>query len=149
MFIKLQCRTCDNIDCQLGRKVIPEDSLEGCTREVSEDLAAQYYHATEEVLPFVLLGKNPDSSWEKLEEITRVQEQVYQQTELQKPSNRAVISVFNINNVGPIVFTGFIYFNRIDPICKNPLGLIGREYLIIELCFSTIDSSACIDSLIL
>lgn len=79
MFIKLQCRTCDNIDCQLGRKVIPEDSLEGCTREVSEDLAAQYYHATEEVLPFVLLGKNPDSSWEKLEEITRIQEQVYQQ----------------------------------------------------------------------
>lgn len=79
MFVKLQCRTCDNIDCQLGRKVIPEDSLEGCTREVSEDLAAQYYHATEEVLPFVLLGKNPDSSWKKLEEITRIQEQVYQQ----------------------------------------------------------------------
>lgn len=79
MFIKLQCRTCDNIDCELGRKVIPEDSLEGCTREVSEDLAAQYYHATEEVLPFVLLGKNPETSWGKLEEISCIQEQVYQQ----------------------------------------------------------------------
>lgn len=45
---------------------------------MSEDLAAQYYHAMEEVLPFVLLGKNPETSWEKLEEISRIQEHVYQ-----------------------------------------------------------------------
>lgn len=69
MYITLRCQTCDNIDCPIARLYVPYDSLEGCTREVTEDLAAQYTHAIEEVLPFAKTSSQFDSVEQTLNEI--------------------------------------------------------------------------------
>lgn len=52
MFVTLRCQKCDNVDCPIARNYVPYDSLEGCTRKVSESLAAKFRHDIEEVLPF-------------------------------------------------------------------------------------------------
>lgn len=69
MYVTLRCQTCDNIDCPIARLYVPYDSLEGCTREVTEDLAAQYIHAIEEVLPFAKTSSQFDSVEQTLSEI--------------------------------------------------------------------------------
>lgn len=46
------CANCDNPNCQLGRLFIPEDSLEGCSRRVSEEEFSRYVHYMTEVIPF-------------------------------------------------------------------------------------------------
>lgn len=69
MYVTLRCQTCDNIDCPIARLYVPYDSLEGCTREVTEDLAAQYTHAIEEVLPFAKTSSQFDSVEQTLNEI--------------------------------------------------------------------------------
>lgn len=69
MYVTLRCQTCDNIDCPIARLYVPYDSLEGCTREVSEDLAAQYTHAIEEVLPFAKTNSQFDSVERTLNEV--------------------------------------------------------------------------------
>lgn len=69
MYVTLRCQTCDNIDCPIARLYVPYDSLEGCTREVTEDLAAQYTHAIEEVLPFAKTSSQFDSVEQTLSEI--------------------------------------------------------------------------------
>lgn len=52
MYVTLRCQKCDNLSCPIARAYVPYDSLEGCTRQVTDDLAAQFHHAVEEVLPF-------------------------------------------------------------------------------------------------
>ena len=69
MYVTLRCQKCDNIDCPIARLYVPYDSLEGCTREVSEDLAAQYTHAIEEVLPFAKTSSQFDSIERTLNEV--------------------------------------------------------------------------------
>ena len=69
MYVTLRCQTCDNIDCPIARLYVPYDSLEGCTREISEDLAAQYTHAIEEVLPFAKTSSQFDSVERTLNEV--------------------------------------------------------------------------------
>lgn len=69
MYVTLRCQKCDNTDCPIARLYVPYDSLEGCTREVSEDLAAQYTHAIEEVLPFAKTSSQFDSVEQILNEI--------------------------------------------------------------------------------
>ena len=69
MYITLKCATCDNIECKLGRYVIPDDSEEGCTREVTEEQAELLQHYQEEVLPFIPMYKNHLAAQDKLEEI--------------------------------------------------------------------------------
>ncbi len=64
MFLKLRCYDCDNTDCALCplHSWIDEESLEGCTREVSENFYAKYEHEIAEVLPFQSLGQKVDYS---------------------------------------------------------------------------------------
>lgn len=69
MYVTLRCRNCDNIDCKLARQSIPEDSLEGCTREVTDEQVELLLHYKEEVLPFIPMYKNYLGAQEKLEEI--------------------------------------------------------------------------------
>lgn len=52
MFVTLRCQKCDNADCPIARKYVPYESLEGCTRNVSESLATKFRHDIEEILPF-------------------------------------------------------------------------------------------------
>lgn len=54
-YITLNCADCENSDCDLANKYIPDGSNEGCTRRVPEDIAALYYHYIEEVLPFMYI----------------------------------------------------------------------------------------------
>lgn len=51
-FITLRCIDCENPTCDISRKYVFQNSKEGCTREVSEEVAARYYHYMEEVVPF-------------------------------------------------------------------------------------------------
>lgn len=75
MFITLRCDRCDNVDCTIGRAYIPCDSKEGCTRQVPDETADQFYHYIEEVMPFVHLYKNRKQSFQKLSEIEGFLEQ--------------------------------------------------------------------------
>lgn len=50
--VRLYCTLCDIVDCPFRRAYVSVDSEEGCLRELSDDLYTQYYHYTEEVLPF-------------------------------------------------------------------------------------------------
>ena len=52
VFIKLNCHDCDKIDCGIAKKLVPFESKEGCTRKVSEEVAAQFQHYMEEIIPF-------------------------------------------------------------------------------------------------
>lgn len=61
MFVTLRCQKCDNIDCPIARNYVPYDSLEGCTRKVSESLATKFRHDIKEVLPFA--WKREDSKF--------------------------------------------------------------------------------------
>lgn len=51
MYITLRCKHCDNTDCPIARAYIPEDSLEGCTRRVSEEDSEKFQYYIEEVIP--------------------------------------------------------------------------------------------------
>lgn len=69
MFITLKCRECDNIDCPIAREYIPDDSIEGCTKDATEEDAEKFYYYTEEVLPFVRQYDNTKTAQERLDEI--------------------------------------------------------------------------------
>lgn len=51
MFVTLRCRHCDKVDCPSARPYIPDDSLEGCTRQVSDLDAEKFQYYIEEVIP--------------------------------------------------------------------------------------------------
>lgn len=53
--IQLKCSECENSRCCYARRYIPYDSLEGCTRKVSEELELQYEHLVHEVQPFMYM----------------------------------------------------------------------------------------------
>ena len=55
MYITLRCQKCDNIECPIARKYIPYDSLEGCTRQVSQETYGKWQHLMIETLPFLHL----------------------------------------------------------------------------------------------
>lgn len=69
MLVKLNCLNCDNFDCKESNRYIAETSLEGCSREVSEDVFNLYYHYMFEVCPFVLKYKNPEKTYKTLDTI--------------------------------------------------------------------------------
>lgn len=77
MYITLQCIGCDNINCRYGRYFIPDDSLEGCTREVSEEQWEKLEHLTKEVLPFIPMYKNHNAAQNKLQEISTFLDEIY------------------------------------------------------------------------
>lgn len=77
MYITLRCKDCDNIDCGIARRFIPEDSLEGCTREVNDEIAEMYSHYANEVLPFVPLYKNFKTACDTTNKIYDFLRQVY------------------------------------------------------------------------
>lgn len=68
MFVTLRCATCGNADCDIARKYIPEGSLEGCTRSVSDLEADQYTYITNEFLPTCQLLHNPMPRLDEAEE---------------------------------------------------------------------------------
>lgn len=69
MFVTLRCGKCDNVDCNLSRKYIPDESKEGCTREVDDMVSDQFFYYIEEVMPFVQFYKNQEQAFKKLNEI--------------------------------------------------------------------------------
>lgn len=77
MYITLRCGKCDNAECNLARYFIPEDSQEGCTREVNDEQAENFEHYVQEVLPFVTMYKNHQAAIEKLTEIYSFLESIY------------------------------------------------------------------------
>lgn len=51
VFLVLRCSECENINCVFANKYIPYGSLEGCTRNVSDDTYAKYIYYLEERWP--------------------------------------------------------------------------------------------------
>lgn len=70
MYVTLRCQKCDNVECPIARAYIPYDSIEGCTRDVSEQEAQLFHHMVEEVLPFA-------RTQEQFEAVERCLEEVY------------------------------------------------------------------------
>lgn len=52
VYITLNCKNCDFVECGIKLKNTMIHGKEGCTKKVNEDVAAQFYHYTEEVMPF-------------------------------------------------------------------------------------------------
>lgn len=77
MFVTLKCSMCGNMDCMYARKYIPEDSLEGCTRQVSEELAEKFIHDTQEVLPFLRTRHRTESTDKSFAAIEKNFESIY------------------------------------------------------------------------
>ncbi len=77
MFVTLRCSICGNMDCPYARKYIPEDSLEGCTRQVSEELAEKFIHDTQEVLPFLRTRRRTESTDKSFAAIEKNFESIY------------------------------------------------------------------------
>lgn len=59
--ITLRCIDCENDACCYSRKYFPYESLEGCTRVVSDEVADKHFYYMNEVAPFM----NIKSSTEK------------------------------------------------------------------------------------
>lgn len=51
-YVTLRCINCEKTLCGIARCIVDFDSKEGCTRQVDEATAAQYFHYIEEVIPF-------------------------------------------------------------------------------------------------
>ena len=52
VFVKLSCKDCDFIECGIKLNGTIIRGKEGCTKRVSEEDAAKFYHYTEEIIPF-------------------------------------------------------------------------------------------------
>ena len=55
----LRCRDCEHVNCIYSHKYIPENSLEGCTRIVTDDTCAKYEHYLLEKWPNALAMNYP------------------------------------------------------------------------------------------
>ena len=79
MFISLKCTDCDNDTCKIARRFIPEDSLEGCTRNVSEEQGERLYYYMNEVLPFITMNDDVTYVRETCNEISSFLDSIYTQ----------------------------------------------------------------------
>ena len=52
IYVTLSCKDCDFIECGIKLNKTPIRGKEGCTKKVSEETAAKFYHYMEEVVPF-------------------------------------------------------------------------------------------------
>lgn len=70
-FITLRCHDCDNINCDICPcgTYVDENNLRGCTRKVSEEDYVKYEHYINEVLPFLRLNKNKETTSHTIKEI--------------------------------------------------------------------------------
>ena len=93
MKLKLRCYTCDNTVCDKARRYIPEDSLEGCLREVSDEDYETYYHYMSEILPmlpiFAAQGSNVDDSFNEI--FNFLNKKVYQAPFVKKLDRRGKV----------------------------------------------------------
>jgi hypothetical protein len=53
--VRLYCQDCECTNCTCGPRWYPYDGEAGCTRKVPEELAIEYFHYTNEVMPFLYL----------------------------------------------------------------------------------------------
>lgn len=51
VFLTLRCSECENTKCVFANGYIPSGSLEGCTRNISDDSFAKYMYYLEERWP--------------------------------------------------------------------------------------------------
>ena len=61
----------------IGRWINTDAELLGCTRGVDEDLAAQYDHMKDEVLPFLHMNKNTEHNNEIYDELESIENKIY------------------------------------------------------------------------
>lgn len=69
-YITLRCLYCENSNCSIARKYIPQDSKEGCTRKVTEDISDTYEHYIKEVIPFMYIKTSKEYQKRMYKEIT-------------------------------------------------------------------------------
>lgn len=74
MYITLRCQKCDNIECPIARNYVPYDSLEGCTRQVSQEIYGKWQNLMIETLPFLHLRQITAPFYE---EINLLENEVY------------------------------------------------------------------------
>lgn len=75
--VKLRCSECGNISCCYANKYIPIDSLEGCTRKVTEEVEIEYYHLINEVAPFMYMNTTKEYQNKTYHEIDRLLNNIY------------------------------------------------------------------------
>lgn len=74
MFLSLRCKDCENAECGLWRN--RETHKVGCTREVTEEQEARYYHYISEVVPFLRM-MNKDQEKKEYTEIISFLYEIY------------------------------------------------------------------------
>lgn len=91
MCVKLQCGECENIDCPIARRYIPEDSQEGCVRKIEDDLYVEYIHYLEEVAPFMYSNTTKEYQCRIYQEIIEVLAKAYDSPAVQKTNPRGKV----------------------------------------------------------
>lgn len=80
VYIRLFCKDCENFDCKIhpiGRWFNTDAEL-GCTKGISETLAAQYAHINEEIMPFIYINHTDQNTINKTyQELINIEEQIY------------------------------------------------------------------------
>lgn len=78
-FVTLRCKDCENDECSLCLQGtwISEDSLQGCTRKVTEEEKVKFTHYQEEVVPFLHLNKNKNSERSIYKEVISFLQDIY------------------------------------------------------------------------
>ena len=78
-FVTLRCKDCENDKCTLCPQGtwISEDSLQGCTRKVTEEEKVKFIHYQEEVVPFLHLSKNKNSERSIYKEVISFLQEIY------------------------------------------------------------------------
>lgn len=80
IFVRLYCNKCENQECKtrpIGRWINVDAEELGCTKGVSEDLAAKYWHLIDETLPFLAANKNQEYKREIYKETEDVLKNIY------------------------------------------------------------------------
>lgn len=69
-YISLHCYGCGKYNCSICPigTYVPEDSLRGCVRQISEDDFARYHHLADEELPF---AKDKEEVLNRISELER------------------------------------------------------------------------------
>ena len=79
-YVRLYCNTCGNmscVSCPIGSWINRDAELIGCTRGVDGDLAAQYEHIKNEVIPFLHITDNTEQKDKVYNELETVENKIY------------------------------------------------------------------------
>lgn len=92
-YLTLHCKHCENTDCPVYPIGYYIRGDEGCTRQVSFDDAEQYYHITQEELPFIKYAKTSENAKHRYKKVDDFLDYIYHKPFGQKLNRNGEITI--------------------------------------------------------